>query len=221
MKWLTLAWLAVALAGRVQLDRDGVIVRGPASTRAMALVFTAHEYAEGSDAILAALDRHRARASFFLTGDFLRRREFSGFVERAVRAGHYIGPHSDRHLLYADWREKKTLVTRAAFEEDLRANLAEIERVGAGRPRLFLPAFEWCNAEVVGWARAMGITTINMPPGTRSNADYTEEGSANFVSASDIVASILSAEKVSLATLRTSLALTLSMPFTASSIFVW
>jgi len=189
------AGVAAALSGRVLTDRDGVIVRGPTDARAIALVFTGHENAEGGEAILAALERHHARASFFLTGDFLRRPEFSGLTARIVREGHYLGPHSDKHLLYADWNGKKTLVTRSAFEEDLRANLVEVERVGAGRPRVFLPAFEWCNAEVVGWAMDMGMTTVNMTPGTRSNADYTEEGAANHVSSAAIVESILSVEK--------------------------
>jgi len=195
VEWLASTIVAAALAGAAQVTSDGVIVRGPTGSKAIALVFTGHEFAEGGDAILAALDRRRARGSFFLTGDFLRRKEFSGFVARVVRAGHYLGPHSDKHLLYADWTDKKTLVTRDAFVADLRTNLAEIERAGAGRPRLFLPAFEWCNAEIVRWAREEGVTTVNMTSGTRSNADYTEDGAANYVSSPVIVESILSAER--------------------------
>src|SRR4051794_33707734 len=50
---------------------NGGIVRGPKTAKAIALVFTGHEFAEGGETILAELARHGAKASFFLTGDFL------------------------------------------------------------------------------------------------------------------------------------------------------
>jgi peptidoglycan/xylan/chitin deacetylase (PgdA/CDA1 family) len=141
-----------ALAAGQQLSRDGAIVRGSVDKKVIALVFTGHEFAEGGETILHALAARHARASFFLTGDFLRRPEFAPLVRRIVADGHYLGPHSDRHLLYCDWSEqKKTLVTRDQFRADLEANLREIGRFGVPAPRVryFLPAYEWCNAEFV------------------------------------------------------------------------
>ena len=89
----------------------GGIVRGPAAERRIAIEFTGHEFAEGGATILDELARRGARASFFLTGDFLRTPAFAPLIRRIVAEGHYLGPHSDKHLLYCDWVEReKTLV---------------------------------------------------------------------------------------------------------------
>jgi peptidoglycan/xylan/chitin deacetylase (PgdA/CDA1 family) len=179
-----------------ELSRDGAIVRGRVGEKSIALVFTGHEFAEGGDAILRSLASHRARASFFLTGDFLRRPDFAPLVRRMTAGGHYVGPHSDKHLLYCDWTEKRTLVTRDAFRADLDANLREIERFGIRRAdvRYFLPAYEWCNREIVQWAAEMNLVTVNFTAGTRSNADYMEDGDPKYVPSAEIAASILRAE---------------------------
>jgi len=78
-------------------------VRGSKSTRQLGLVFTGHEFAEGAGTILDALARHDAKASFFLTGDFLRNAELAPLIQRMVAEGHYLGPHSDQHRLYCAW----------------------------------------------------------------------------------------------------------------------
>src|SRR5262245_29012618 len=108
-----LAALIAGLAGpsaSAQLEREGAIGRGPTDGRRLALVFTGHEFAEGGDAILDALAKHNARASFFLTGDFLANPGFEPIVRRITDEGHYLGPHSDKHLLYCDWDDPdKTL----------------------------------------------------------------------------------------------------------------
>jgi peptidoglycan/xylan/chitin deacetylase (PgdA/CDA1 family) len=192
----TIVALAAAAPAAQERSADGAIVRGPAAAKVVALVFTGHEFAEGGTAILDALGRHDAHASFFLTGDFLRRPDFAILVRRIVAEGHYLGPHSDRHLLYCDWTAaKKTLVTRDRFREDLERNLREIERFGVPRSgaRYVLPAYEWCNREVVGWASELGAETVNFTPGTRSNADYMEDDDPKFVPSAAIAESILQA----------------------------
>jgi hypothetical protein len=109
----------------------GAIVRGSLDERKIALVFTAHEFAESGEIILDQLARHRAKASFFFTGDFLDDKEHASLIRRVVADGHYLGPHSDKHLLYCGWNaERKTLLTRDEFRADVQANLAKIERVG-------------------------------------------------------------------------------------------
>jgi endoglucanase len=187
----------IALTAPQELSRDGAIVRGPLDRKAIALVFTGHEFAEGGEVILQGLAARHAHASFFLTGDFLRRAEFAALVRRIVADGHYLGPHSDKHVLWCDWSEqKKTLVTRDQFRADLGANIREIARFGVppARVRYFLPAYEWCNTEIVGWAREMGLVTLNFTAGTRSNADYMEDADPKFVPSDRIISTILSAE---------------------------
>jgi len=175
---------------------EGAVVRGPVSGRRIALVFTGHEFAEGGPTILDALRRHKARASFFLTGDFLANPEFEPIIRRLVAEGHYLGPHSDKHLLYCDWSPRKTrLVSRATFEADLRANLVKVARFTRERPLYFLPPYEHCDAEIARWTSAMGLRLVNFTPGTRSNTDYTEDAARNFVASRAIYDSIVRKER--------------------------
>ncbi len=178
--------------------REGGITRGPKDRKRIALAFTGHSFAEGGKAILDALSEHEAKGSFFLTGEFLANTNFHSLARRLVKEGHYLGPHSDKHLLYCPWEgPKTTLVTRAAFESDLESNLRKIEGFGVKRPRIryFLPPYEHYNAQIVEWAKGMGLTLVNYTPGTRSNADYTGEADKNFVSSKAIFDSILAREE--------------------------
>jgi len=177
--------------------REGGIIRGPTSTRKLAVVFTGHGYAEGGETILNELGKHNGKGSFFLTGDFLTNTSFKPLLRRIVKEGHYLGPHSDKHVLYCPWEgPKKTLVTYAEFQSDLERNLGKIERFGVprGQIRYFLPPYEHYNQEIVDWSNAMGLTLVNFTPGTRSNADYTGEADKNFVPTRTIFDSIISRE---------------------------
>lgn len=175
----------------------GGIIRGPVDERRLAIVFTGHGFAEGADTILDELARHHGHGSFFVTGMFLTNREFAPVIRRMISEGHYLGPHSDRHLLYCDWPDlKHTLVTREVFEADLKNNFQKLPKAARKNPRrFFLPAFEQYNSEIVDWSAAEGFTLINFTPGTRSNADYTGEADKNFVSSQKIFDSILKRER--------------------------
>ena len=181
---------------RVQCEmREGGIVRGPKDEKRLALVFTGHEFAEGGDVILNELKKHDGKGSFFVTGDFLRNPKFAPVVTRITDEGHYLGPHSDKHLLYCSWENpSNTLVTEEQFTIDLFANLRLIPNPtwNTRRPsRYFLPAFEHYNSDIVDWTRKQRWTLINFTPGTRSSADYTGEADKNFDSSQDIFDSIL------------------------------
>ncbi len=185
---------------RVQCEmRDGAIVRGPVETKRIALVFTAHEFAEGAETILAALAEREARASFFLTGVFLTNSVFTNLVQEMQQERHYLGPHSDQHLLYCSWDGGRTnLVTEDEFRKDLFSNSEKIPQSNYGYRRFaryFLPPFEHYNRDVADWSRTCGWTLINYTPGTRSNADYTGENDKNFVPSQKIYDSILQREQ--------------------------
>ncbi len=176
----------------------GAIVRGPPEQKRIALVFTGHEFAEGAETILGGLQRHKAKGSFFLTGDFLENPAFGKVVKKIGSAGHYLGPHSDKHLLYCSWQpDRKTLVTHEAFRGDLEENLRKIRAFvpDSAQVGFFLPAYEHCNDQVAAWTQEMGLTLVNLTPGTRSAADYTGEADTNFVSSQKILESILSRER--------------------------
>lgn len=205
IRWSPAALLAAAVvlvpahAQEPSVHRvEGGIVRGPVDTRRIALIFTGHEFAEGAETILDALARRKVRASFFLTGAFLRDPTKAAVVGRMVAEGHYVGPHSDAHLLYCPWTGPKvTLVSRDEFTADLQRNIAALERHGVARDKVafFLPPYEWYNAEIAEWTRGLGLSLVNFTPGTRSNADYTEEGTPQFVSSEVIFQSILRRER--------------------------
>ena len=175
----------------------GGIIRGPVSARKVALAFTGHEYAEGAETILRVLKGHKAKASFFLTGAFLSNTNHDPIIRRIVLEGHYLGPHSDQHLLYLPWDgSTNLLVSRGEFEADLEANLRKIVDRGVARKRVryFLPPYEHYSSTISEWTRGLGLTLINLTPGTRSNADYTGEAERNFVPSKTIHESILARE---------------------------
>ena len=63
---------------------------------------------------------HKIKASFFLTGDFCRNKSNREIIEKLKTDGHYIGPHSDKHLLYCSWEKRDSLlVTKKEFLSDL------------------------------------------------------------------------------------------------------
>jgi peptidoglycan/xylan/chitin deacetylase (PgdA/CDA1 family) len=207
------AWLAVLLAGfdflrapsaasPVGIDRlgrtQGGIIRGALNQKTLSLVFTGHEFAESTPQILSELKKHKAKGSFFLTGDFLRNPAHAPLIRRIVAEGHYLGPHSDKHMLYCSWDKPfPPLVTHSEFVSDLESNIAEICRFHVQRKdiRYFLPAYEHFNQQIADWTAERGLRLVNYTPGTRSNADYTGEADKNFVPASAIYQSILSCEK--------------------------
>jgi len=177
---------------------QGGIIRGRTGAKRLALVFTGGSFADGGGHIRGVLKKKGVRASFFFTGDFYRTREFGGLIRGLVADGHYLGPHSDRHLLYCDWDDRgRTLVTRDEFRSDLLANYRELERFGITRDRaiFFIPPYEWYNAEVAGWAREMGLVLFNFTPGTSSNADYTTPSMKEYLPSGVIYDRILSYEK--------------------------
>ena len=181
-----------------RLTRDqGAITRGPRDEPRIALIFTGGHYAEGAQSILDALRDRGVKASFFVTGDFIRTPAFSDHLRRIVDEDHYLGAHSDAHLLYASWEDRSsTLVSEAQFRADLEKNLDDLTAFGRTRAqmRYFIPPFEWYNQEIADWSREMGLVLFTYTPGTRSNADYMPDDHPRFISSADIVRTILDFE---------------------------
>jgi len=177
---------------------NGAVIRGDKTHKAIALSFTGHEFAEGGETILNELHKRRAKGSFFLTGDFVANSEFQPLVRRIAAEGHYFSVHSDKHLLYCSWdKDRKTLVTQAQFDSDLKSNYQRFKPLKlAQQPgRYFIPPYEHYNPQIVQWADAMDTTLINYTPGTRSHADYTKETDKNFTPSQVIFESILKREQ--------------------------
>ncbi|MBN1790701.1 MAG: glycoside hydrolase family 9 protein, partial [Bacteroidales bacterium] len=154
----------------------GAIIRGDTTRKQITLVFTGHDLADGFKTVRSVLKAHKIRASFFLTGDFYRNRSFSRMIKALRKDGHYLGAHSDKHLLYCDWNKRDSLlVNKTAFLADLRANYVTMGRykIQPEKARFFLPPYEWYNDSIAAWCNQYGLTLVNFTPGTSSNQDWT------------------------------------------------
>ncbi len=176
---------------------DGVI-RGDATRKQLALIFTGGDKGEGSQHILDTLKHKNVKASFFVTGGYVAQPGYDHYLKRMVDEGHYLGPHSHGHLLYAPWEDRsQTLVTEQEFKEDLEKNINELRAFGAkpkGKPIYFIPPYEYYNAQHAQWAREMNCLLFNFTPGTRSNRDWAPEGHKSFVPSTKILEDILAYE---------------------------
>jgi endoglucanase len=195
-------WLTFILTVHAQpvTDRHGAIVRGDTSRKVIALVFTGHEFADGGSAIRKTLKAKRVKASFFFTGDFYANPDFSKLILQLKKDGHYLGAHSDKHLLYADWEKRdSTLVAANEFKQDLEDNYRKMAEYGIAKANAhyFLPPYEWYNAEIASWTMQMNLTLINFSAGTRSAADYTyPEMGSRYLGSEEIYQSIMKYEEL-------------------------
>jgi len=179
---------------------EGAPVRGDTSRKELALIFTGGDFGEGAEPILDVLAERRIRAGFFVTGDFLRQESLLPAVRRMIADGHYVGPHSHAHPLYAPWEDRsRTLVTREFFRDDLQRNIDDLRALGAlqdrDKPVYFIPPFEWYNRQQTDWAREMGVLLFNFTPGSGSNRDWAPEDHKSFAPSEKIAADVLAYER--------------------------
>jgi peptidoglycan/xylan/chitin deacetylase (PgdA/CDA1 family) len=169
---------------------NGAIVRGPLDRPRIAIVFSCRETDEGSDAIMESLRAHHARASFFVSSDFLNWPVNADFIRGAHSEGHFVGPQSD------DWSEFSQPGIRHTVcpNVDEHLNLLAQAGVSRGEVRYFLPTSDQLNSTVVGHGREYGMKMITGTPGTLSLKTTTAENTGEFVSSQRILESILSRE---------------------------
>ena len=176
----------------------GAIIRGDSSRQNIALVFTGHEFADGGNFIHQALKKEKVKASFFFTGDFFRNPAFTKIITDLKNGGHYIAPHSDKHLLYCDWNKRESLlVTKEQFKKDLLRNYSMMSLFGIREVMApyFLPPYEWHNDSIAAWTKQSGFQLINYTPGTISHSDYTTPADKNYRDSETIYNSIITYEQ--------------------------
>ncbi|RYY24090.1 MAG: polysaccharide deacetylase family protein [Chitinophagaceae bacterium] len=163
----------------------------------MAIVFTGDEFADGGGHIIKTLEKHHLKASFFLTGNFYAKPAFRKLILKLKAGNHYLGAHSDKHLLYCDWTKRDSLlVTEKTFQNDLLANYKKMSALGIGKnaAKYFLPPYEWYNDTIASWTSKNSLTLINFSPGTRTAADYTTPSMKGYKTSEEIFDSILKLE---------------------------
>ena len=94
------------------------VTRLPGSAATVALTFDDGPHPDGTPAVLEALARARAQATFFVVGEQVRRHR--GLLAEITAAGHEVGLHGDRHRPHA-------LMTPGAVARDLERGQGEVE----------------------------------------------------------------------------------------------
>lgn len=180
------------------LHNHGAIIRGDTMQKKIALVFTGDEFADGAAFITKTLKQQNVKASFFLTGNFYSNPAHKKYIQALKADGHYLGPHSAKHLLYCDWNKRDSLlISKETFQNDLLLNYDIMRRAGitSSDAKFFLPPYEWYNDSIAAWTKELNLQLINFTPGTKSNADYTWPELKNYKNSDEIYQSIVEKEK--------------------------
>ncbi len=152
---------------------SGALIRGDSTQKKITLVFTADEYAEGLPVIQKTLADEQVKASFFFTGRLYRNKQYQPIIKELYRQKHYLGPHSDQHILYNDWKNRDSmLVTRDSLEKDYQQNISAMKALGIYKINqlpYFIPPYEWWNKKVEDLSKGMSqklqfVTTVLHEP---------------------------------------------------------
>lgn len=172
------------------IDAYGAIIRHDVESKKIYLIFSADEAFEGAPHILDVLDKHKAKASFFLTGNCLRNEVHREVITRIIDDGHFVGGHSDNHLLYAEWDKRDSLiVSEDSLITDFRRNMYELDKwdVDTASVKYYLPPFEWYNKRSVELVEEEGQRSINYTAGIRTAADYTTPDMKSYKSSAELI----------------------------------
>lgn len=201
---LTYYFSAMAEMGRkqkslnVEKDAYDCVVRINPDKKDIYLVFTADSLFQGAETIVKTLKKKKIKGSFFFTGNALRLEEHKDMIEKIIKDGHYVGGHSDSHMLYAEWSNRDSLiVTYDQILEDIKANARELEKFGVSKENSswFLPPYEYYNRESVQLTESLGYKVLNYTPGTATPADYTTPSMKSYKSSQQLIDKLYAFEK--------------------------
>ncbi|MDG6078026.1 polysaccharide deacetylase [Erythrobacter litoralis] len=162
----------VAAIGLFQLSRakcfqlvGEVTCRVQTDERLVALTFDDGPTDRGVDAVMQALARHDAKATFFLIGNAIERNPEA--VRQLVSAGHEIGNHSYSHV-------PNVGRPQAFYREEVERTNAALRSLGV-TPRYFRPPY---GIRLIGLSRAVseaGLHTVMYdvaePDGSKDSAE--------------------------------------------------
>ncbi len=144
--------------------------RGPLDCRALSLTFDGGSSNNVSDEILDILKQFQVRATFFLTGEFIRK--YPHTVRRIVTEGHEVGNHTWSHPHLTTYAENGLHTTREGVTEKfIREQLlrtAALFKAVTGRemaPIWRAPYGEY-NSEILKWAASVGFRHVGWTTGT-------------------------------------------------------
>jgi peptidoglycan/xylan/chitin deacetylase (PgdA/CDA1 family) len=147
------AWTAPAPAAHVPALCDvlGIARRLDLGSGAVGLTFDDGPHRLGTPAVLDALARAGASATFFVVGEQVRRDP--GIVREVVAAGHRLAVHGDRHRAL-------TLVGPRALRADLDRCAALVAELGRRPPERYRPPYGIFTPAALLEARERGWTPL-------------------------------------------------------------
>ena len=182
----------------VEKDSQGAVVRINPDRKVIYLVFSADSMFQGGETILKTLSSNKIKGSFFFTGNFLRMKSEKDMINRIIKSGHYVGGHSNKHVLYAPWENRDiSLMTPDSILLDLKNNYAELAKFGI-KPAdavWYLPPYEYYNKESVAVAARAGLKSMNYTPGTATPADYTTPDMQSYKGSKELMNKLFAFEK--------------------------
>jgi len=189
--------LAQSRAGAASLER------GRRDLPKIALTFDGAGDAGESARILAVLAQREVTATFFLTGEYIRRNP--DLVRGIAAAGHEIANHTWSHPHLTAWDRTHRHTTLAGLDaaflqRELERTSREYEAItGRTMTRQWRAPYGEVNAELLSWAAAAGWRHVGWTrddAGGRRTLDsldwVTERSSRNYLSSEQITERILS-----------------------------
>src|SRR5437660_12533665 len=157
--WLIEVPAAAALSGAVisyaavdpRAQLFGATLCQTASSRQLALTFDDGPNPAITPKLLDLLDRHNAKATFFLIGRYVR--ECPELVKETVARGHLVGNHTETH-------PNLFRLSRREIRIELRLCHDAISNALGSPPKWFRPPFGFRNPWVVPSARELGYRTV-------------------------------------------------------------
>jgi peptidoglycan/xylan/chitin deacetylase (PgdA/CDA1 family) len=145
---VTADWFVPALAAHVPRLADAYEIERRIESRGrVALTFDDGPHAQGTPAVLEALARHGATATFFLVGEQVAKRP--ALAREIVDAGHEVAVHGHRHTLLLRRRVH-------ALSEDLDRAVAAIADATGVAPTLYRPPYGVFSSGGLAHVRARG-----------------------------------------------------------------
>ena len=102
--------------------------------------------------VLELLKKHRAKASFFLIGENLKKHPY--LVERILDEGHSIGNHSFTHSKTIDFKGK------ARWLKEIEETDLEIQKITGKKPKFFRPPYGVTTPHLADALEKTGHLTI-------------------------------------------------------------
>lgn len=155
--------------------RELLITRGNPGTGAVYLTFDDGPHPKYSGKILDALGSTGAKATFFLSGEELRK--YPEFGSRYIREGHAVGNHGYRHK-----RDRYT--DRKSVDLEYRETQVEIEKTCGVAAVYFRPPYGILNPAIVRFSKGSRVPVVLW---SIDSHDDRSKNSATILSALDAV----------------------------------